>query len=215
MPRFSLEVTSAVKREEGWEVTALATVLYGNRAPDPPEEVVFDVNGEEFERTQTNPESGIARSVMIFQSGGYIVTAIRPRAGANDRDARRTRTFSVREEKKEREPTPDEKRAAEIKSQTELVKAERELEMAKQEEIPKPKRPTRDEKKLVQVRTKIELAEAKQKLRKFMPFEPRPRPSVVPASLVKERLRTQPDPTTSNSFEQGRAFVKQLFRARR
>ena len=98
MPHFKHEVTPAVKKEQGWEVTALAEILYNNRPPDPPEEVIFDVNGEEFERTETNPESGIARSVMVLQAGGYTVTAIRSRAGARDRDARRKRSFSIREE---------------------------------------------------------------------------------------------------------------------
>lgn len=183
MPKFSLQVTPAVKKETGWEVTAQAEVLYGNNPPDPPEEVVFDVNGEVFERTETNPESGIARSVMILQSGGYIVTAIRSRAGERDRDSRRTRTFSIREERK---LTENEKKLVEVKAQTELVKAERELEKAKQEEIPKPKKPTGDEKKTAELETKTarfkaskKLMEAEQELKQVEPPKPKSRLKII------------------------------------
>lgn len=128
MPHFKLEVTQAVKKEQGWEVTALATVLYGNRPPEPPEEVVFDVNGEEFERSETDPDSGIARSVMILQPGGYVITVYRLKA----RDERRQNRFTIREEKKEREPTPDEKKADELKAKKKLAEAEKELKEAQQ-----------------------------------------------------------------------------------
>lgn len=142
MPRFSLEVTPAVKREEGWEVTAQVEVLYGNNPPDPPEEVVFDVNGVLFERTETNPESGIASSVMILRPGGYIVTAYRPRAGADDRNTRRMRSFAIREQK-EKELTPDERETVSLKAKTKLVEAEKEFKEAQQNlnkiELPKPK----------------------------------------------------------------------------
>lgn len=162
MPKFSLQVTPAVKEERGWKVTALATVLYGNRPPEPPEEVVFDVNGEEFGRFETDPDSGIASSAMLLQPGGYVITVYRLKA----RDDRRFNRFTIREEKKEKELTPDEKRTAEIKSQTELVRAKRELEKVKQEKIPKPKKPTRDEKKTVTLKAKTERVRAEKELEK-------------------------------------------------
>lgn len=129
MPRFSLQVTQPVKKEERWEVTALATVLYGSRPPDPPQEVIFDVNGEEFERVETNANSGIARSVMILQSGGYIVTAYLSRS----RDIRQYQRFVVKEEKKERKLTPDEEKAVTLEAKTARLKAEKKLKEAEQE----------------------------------------------------------------------------------
>lgn len=130
MPKFSLQVTPAVKKGKHWEVTALATVLYGNRAPEPSEEVVFDVNGEEFQRTETHPESGTASSVMLLQPGGYVVTAYRLRA----RGEVRTSRFTIREENK---LTRDEKKLADLKTKKQLVQAEKEFKEAKP---PEPKR---------------------------------------------------------------------------
>lgn len=256
MPHFKLEVTAGVKKEAGWEVTALATVLYRNRPPDPPEEVVFNVNGEEFERTETDPESGIARSVMILQSGGYVVAAIRPRARPDDRDARRTRSFAIREEreptedekkladlkskiklaeaeqelkklieekpkkpeeevleserlelqadevrlnrtrvarqlkeekKEEKEPTPDEKKLAELKTQTELVKAEKELEKARQEEVPKPKQMTPVEEAIASVKSQTELVKAEKALKEAQQ-EPMPDEKEIAALKIRAQL---------------------------
>jgi len=95
---LSLQVTQPVKREDKWEVTALAVVLYGSMAPEPPREVVFDVNGTEFQRVLTDSESGQARSAMMFSViGEYIVTAYLP----DFLTVRRSHRFMVKEEKKE------------------------------------------------------------------------------------------------------------------
>jgi len=130
MPKFSLQVTPAVKKGKYWEVTALGKVLYGNNPPDPPEEVIFDVNGKEFQRVETNPESGTASSVIPLRSGGYVITAYRSQARGEVRTCRLT----IREEKR---PTKDEKELADLKTKKQLVQAEKELKEAKP---PEPKR---------------------------------------------------------------------------
>lgn len=181
MPHFKLEVTPAVKKEAGWEVTALATVLYGSRPPDPPEEVVFGVNGEEFERTETDPESGIARSVMILQSGGYVVTAIRSRA--RDRDARRTRSFVIREE---RELTEDEKKLADLKSKIKLAETEKELKKLTEEKPKKPEEEILESERLELQAEQIRLEKARV-VKSFSELEPKPK-SQEQEALEREEI---------------------------
>ena len=181
MPKFSLQVTPAVKKGKDWEVTALATVLYGNRAPDPPEEVVFDVNGEEFQRVETSPESGTASSVMLLQSGGYIVTAYRSQA----RGEARTSRFAIREEKK---LTKDEKRANALETKVKLIEAEKKFKNA-----------SRELKELKEIEGELE------------PPEIRRRRTVKPNAVTEGRSSETVQPDPLSSFRRGQEAARRLF----
>ncbi|MEK7579790.1 MAG: hypothetical protein AAB469_01190 [Patescibacteria group bacterium] len=58
---------------------------------------------------------------------------------------------------KEKAPTLDEKKVIALKAKTERVKAEKELDKAKQEEIPEPKKLTPVEKEIVSLKTRVQL----------------------------------------------------------
>ena len=63
--RIILEVTEPVKNENGWDITAIATVLYHRQyAPDPPKEVIFSLDGVEIDRISTDSESGQATATI-------------------------------------------------------------------------------------------------------------------------------------------------------
>lgn len=123
MPKFSLQVTPAVKVGKYWEVTALGKVLYGNNPPDPPEEVVFEVNGEEFQRVETNSQTGVASSVIPLRSGSYVIAAYRSSARGEARNQRVT----IHGEKK---LTKAEKETEELKAKKKLADAKKELKEA-------------------------------------------------------------------------------------
>ena len=122
-PRLSLflQVTQPVKIDGGWEVKAVSTVLYGSRAPEPPREIIFVVDGAEYERAVSDSDSGMASSVMLFQEiGEHLITVYI----SDFLSVRRSHRFMIKEEK---EKTPDEKELAVIKAQIECAKAKKEL----------------------------------------------------------------------------------------
>lgn len=127
-PRLSLnlQVTQPVKVDDVWEVKAVSTVLYGSRAPEPPREIVFVVDGAEYERVMTDFDSGMAitSSPMFFrETGEHIITVY----VSDFLSLRRYHRFMIKEEKK---LTEDDKKIASIKTKTDLAKAEKELREA-------------------------------------------------------------------------------------
>lgn len=71
--KMFLETTEPTKTDDAWEITAIATVLYQNRPPEPAQEVVFLLNGDEIERILTSDESGQAKSTIVFPSTGSFL----------------------------------------------------------------------------------------------------------------------------------------------
>ena len=120
-----------------------------------------------------------------------------------------------------KKPTKDEKKTADFKAKTKLVQAEKELEKAKQEEIPKPKKPTPVEEETTniksqteQVKAEKELKDAEEALKKAKPPEPKRQIKVLhiyrrPARLevVLQRIGQDGKPEegeiSSLDFEQG------------
>ncbi len=92
---LSIQASQPLKVDDGWEVKIVATVLYGNRAPEPPREVVFALDGTE--QTQDfSDDSGISKATMFArESGEHIATVfLRDFLGL-----RRHHRFLIREEK--------------------------------------------------------------------------------------------------------------------
>lgn len=74
--KMLLETTEPTKTDDAWEITAIATVLYQNRPPDPAQEVVFLLNGDEVDRVLTAEESGQAKATIILPSvGSFLLCA--------------------------------------------------------------------------------------------------------------------------------------------
>ncbi len=100
---ITLDTTEPTKKDGEWEMVATATVLYQRRhAPRPPKEVVFQVDGEEVERTPTNDESGQVTTTFIFpKSGSYLAGAFL----ADEPGVRYTKRINLKaEEGKSRKP---------------------------------------------------------------------------------------------------------------
>lgn len=104
--RFSifLEVAEPVKKDDGWDVFAAATVFFEKRyAPRPPQEVVFVANENETDRILTDDESGRVSSTLIFPAeGGYLLTVFL----ASEPAVRVTRRISIRSDKKPKISSP-------------------------------------------------------------------------------------------------------------
>lgn len=94
---ISLEVAEPVKKDDGWDVFAGATVFYKKRyAPRPPQEVVFVANENEVDRVPTDDESGRVSSTLIFPAaGGYLLTVFL----ASEPAVRATRRINIKLDK--------------------------------------------------------------------------------------------------------------------
>ena len=154
------EVTQPTKLDDEWEVKAIATVLYGNRAPEPPREIVFAVDGSEYERVMTDSETGIATSVMFFrETGNHIITAF----VSDFLSLMRKHRFYIKEEKKK---TPEEKELEVIEARKKRVQAEKELKEAEKE-------PSQDEQATVDFKAKTARVKAEKEYREAVPPEGR------------------------------------------